>query len=81
VEEGGQGQQPYLIRRRDHRPFAFAGLWSSWRNPEGSLLETFTILTTDANPDIRGLHDRMPVVVGRDDFGLCLIPRSTTPSA
>jgi putative SOS response-associated peptidase YedK len=71
----GKAKQPYFIRRRDHRPFAFAGLWSSWRNPEGSLVETFTILTTESNPDIRGLHDRMPVVVGRDDFGLWLDPK------
>ncbi len=71
----GKAKQPYLIRRRDHHPFAFAGLWSSWRNPEGGLLETFTILTTESNPDIRGLHDRMPVVVGRDDFGLWLDPK------
>jgi putative SOS response-associated peptidase YedK len=71
----GKAKQPYLIRRHDHQPFAFAGLWSSWRNPEGGLLETFTILTTDANGDIRGLHDRMPVVVGREDFGLWLDPK------
>jgi len=71
----GKAKQPYLIRRRDHQPFAFAGLWSSWRNPEGGLVETFTILTTDANGDVRELHDRMPVVVAREDFGLWLDPK------
>jgi putative SOS response-associated peptidase YedK len=71
----GKAKQPYLIRRHDRQPFAFAGLWSSWRNPEGSLVETFTILTTDANTEIRELHDRMPVVVARPDFGLWLDPK------
>jgi len=71
----GKGKQPYLIRRRDHRPFAFAGLWSTWKSPEGGLVETFTILTTDANGVIRELHDRMPVVVDRADFGTWLDPK------
>ena len=77
----GTAKQPYLIRRSDRRPFAFAGLWSSWRDPVAvrsgerpAPLETFTILTTDANELIRPLHDRMPVVVGRGDFDLWLDP-------
>jgi len=71
----GKTKQPYLIRHKDHRPFAFAGLWSIWKNPEGGLVETFTILTTDANGTIQSLHDRMPVVLDRADFGLWLDPK------
>jgi putative SOS response-associated peptidase YedK len=71
----GKAKQPYLIRHRDHMPFAFAGLWSTWRNPEGGLVETYTILTTSANGVIRELHDRMPVVLDRADFGLWLDPK------
>jgi putative SOS response-associated peptidase YedK len=71
----GKGKQPYLIRRRDHRPFAFAGLWSAWRNPVGGLVETFTILTTAANSAIKDLHDRMPVILDRKDFSLWLDPK------
>jgi putative SOS response-associated peptidase YedK len=71
----GKGKQPYLIRHRDHRPFAFAGLWSTWKSPEGPVIETFTILTTDANGAIRELHNRMPVVVDRADFGTWLDPK------
>lgn len=72
----GKGpKQPYLIRRPDRQPFAFAGLWSSWRNPASDHpLETFTILTTDANATMKGLHDRMPVILERSDFGLWLDP-------
>ena len=72
----GKGKQPYFIRRRDHHPFAFAGLWSTWRNPEGGApVETFTVVTTDANGDIRELHDRMPVIVEKEDFGTWLDPK------
>src|ERR1700730_3785715 len=61
----GRKKHPCLIRRHDRHPFAFAGLWSSWRDPEGNELDTFTILTTDANDFIPPLHDRMPVILCR----------------
>jgi len=57
------GKQPYLIRLADDRPFAFAGLWESWRGEDERPIETFTILTTQAAPSIEGLHHRMPCVL------------------
>ena len=72
----GKGKQPYLIRRKDRKPFAFAGLWSTWKDPEREQpVETFTILTTDANGLIRPLHDRMPVILQKDEFDLWLDPK------
>jgi putative SOS response-associated peptidase YedK len=56
-------RQPFHITRADHRPFAFAGLWSSWRAPDGERLRTCTIITTTANPRVAPLHDRMPVIL------------------
>jgi putative SOS response-associated peptidase YedK len=76
----GKLKQPYHIRRKDRQPFAFAGLWERWKNPEGSLLDTFTILTTSANDLLRPLHDRMPVIVDRRDFALWLDPEVTDPA-
>ena len=57
------GKQPYAIARRDGSPLAFAGLWEWWKAPDGSLLRTFTILTTSANTTMRQLHERMPVIL------------------
>jgi putative SOS response-associated peptidase YedK len=58
-------KQPYAITIE--RPvFAFAGLWESWTPPGGAPVETFTILTTDANPAVAAVHDRMPVILPRD---------------
>jgi putative SOS response-associated peptidase YedK len=54
---GNRHKQPYFIRPKGGGLFAFAGLW------EG---ETCTILTTEANDLMRPLHERMPVIVGRD---------------
>ena len=58
------GKQPYRVVRRDRAPFAFAGLWEIWTgHGEGSALETFTIVTTEANDTIAHIHHRMPVML------------------
>ncbi len=72
----GGRKQPYHIRRPDGNPLAFAGLWDRWEGPEGSLL-TCCILTTAANELVKTLHDRMPCVVGPDEFARWLDPSST----
>lgn len=63
------GKQPYFIHRADHSPLVMAGLWETWRAPNGrESLQTFTILTTRANRFLAPLHDRMPVFIDRDRF-------------
>ena len=58
------GKQPWFIRIGDARPFAFAGLWERWKDPaDESLLESCTIVTTDASESIRRIHDRMPAIL------------------
>jgi|SRR3954453_1914538 len=71
----GSAKQPYLFRRRDHGPIAFAGLWDSWRDPHsGKALETFTIITTAANELVRSVHDRMPLILSPASFDVWLAP-------
>jgi len=65
------GGVPHWITRPDHEPFAFAGLWSSWR-PKGASrevepLRSCAIITAAAAGPIRALHDRMPVILDRAD--------------
>ena len=63
------GKQPWFIRRKDARPFAFAGLWERWKDPaNGAPLESCTIVTTDAAESIRKIHERMPVVLAEADW-------------
>jgi putative SOS response-associated peptidase YedK len=82
-EEGGK--QPYWIHRPDGRPFAFAGLWSRWRPRDepagGEKLDTFTILTVDAAPAVRPLHDRMPAILDPADWSAWLDPARDDPAA
>jgi len=59
----GARKQPMHIRLRGARPFVFAGLWDEWRAPEGQRVRTCTIITTQANPLLASIHDRMPVIL------------------
>src|SRR5688572_353235 len=56
-------KQPYAITFPDHPVFGFAGLWERWKPEAGEPIDTFTILTTDANFAIAKVHDRMPAIV------------------
>lgn len=60
---------PYAFAMESGEPYALAGLWERWRAKEGRPLETFTILTTDPNGLMEPVHDRMPVIVERPDYG------------
>lgn len=65
----GEAKQPYRVTLKDGGPFAFAGLWEHWRDPQdGTEIESCTILTTDANGVVAPLHDRMPVIVDPADY-------------
>lgn len=62
------GKQPLYITVPDSPLLALAGLWESWRDPAGLDVRTFTILTTAANDFMLSFHDRMPVILQRDDW-------------
>ena len=72
MEEGKGGQTALSDRHGGRRPYAFAGLWESWSAPDGSDVETCTIVTTDASPTVAEIHNRMPVIVDADDFATWL---------
>ena len=66
------GKQPWAIAREDGQPIAFAGLWEGWRGPDGVVVRSYTIVTTEANATLRPLHERMPVVLEPVDWPLWL---------
>jgi putative SOS response-associated peptidase YedK len=65
-------KQPYAIARENGEVMAFAGLWEGWKAPDGEIVRTFAIITTDANAEMAELHDRMPVIVEQGDWPLWL---------
>jgi putative SOS response-associated peptidase YedK len=69
----GRAKDPYLLKMRDGRTFAFASVWDRWGS-DGAPLEACAILTTAANALVAPIHDRMPVVLHRSDYALWLDP-------
>jgi putative SOS response-associated peptidase YedK len=63
-------RQRWRVSLRDEALFALAGLWEWWKDATtGDWIQTYTVITTDANEAIRPLHDRMPVILERSDEG------------
>ena len=60
------GRRPVRITMASGEPFAFAGLWDTWRDPRGDVIESCTIITTEANDLLQPIHDRMPVILPED---------------
>jgi putative SOS response-associated peptidase YedK len=63
-----QEKHPMCIRMKDETPFAFAGLFSIWKDPEGKEHPTFTIITTEPNELLAPIHNRMPVILPEQHF-------------
>ena len=68
------GKQPYFITAKSKELISLAGLWERWDKGSEQPLETFTILTTEPNPLIAELHNRMPVIIPPQSFGVWLDP-------
>ena len=66
------GKTPFAIARNDGEPVALGGMWEVWRSPGGETLRTFATLTTEANPTLALIQDRMPVIIERTDWPLWL---------
>ncbi|MEP6900995.1 MAG: SOS response-associated peptidase [Actinomycetota bacterium] len=62
-------KQPFYFYLKDKDVFGFAGLWEKWLDKEaGELIETCTIITTEANKVLEPVHDRMPVILKPKDY-------------
>ena len=71
-------KQPFYITTP--ATMAFAGLWERWRDPVGPIVETCSIVTTEASEQLRPIHDRMPVILAAEAFDAWL-DAGTPPSA
>jgi putative SOS response-associated peptidase YedK len=65
-------KQPFCFEVNDGALFAFAGLWDGWKNAEGQWVKTCSILTTVPNAVTSAVHDRMPVILDRENYDLWL---------
>lgn len=75
----GRARDPFLLKMRDGKTFAFAGVWDRWAR-QSERIESCAILTTAANELVTPIHDRMPVILDRAAYDLWLDPE-TKPEA
>lgn len=58
---------PFLFTLKNKSPFTFAGLWEQWRDGEGKIIKSCTLITTTPNSLVSKYHDRMPVIMADDN--------------
>lgn len=81
-EPGGGAKTPFYIRMASEKPFAFAGLWETWRpQDEVEPVLSCSIITCSANEMLRSIHHRMPVILDQDAYDLWLNPVECPPAA
>lgn len=78
-DAGKRTKTPMYIRLKSGAPFAFAGLWETWRSPDGSVLPSCTIITVRPNALLEPIHDRMPVILSPEQYQLWLSPEEQLP--
>ena len=78
---GRKSKQPYFIALADRRPFAFGGLWELWNSPDGSQIYSCTIITTEPNSLMAGIHNRMPLILPPENYPEWLNPNEQRPQA
>ncbi len=66
------GKTPMYIGLASGRPFAMAGLWETWKPPDGEEVRSFTIIVCPANETCRPIHDRMPVILPKEAWAVWL---------
>jgi len=68
-------KRPYYIGLADNQPFCFAGIWDRWQGVvegQAKTIESFAILTTEANPLVAEIHARMPVILPQGNYDVWL---------
>ena len=70
----GKQKIPTYIFLRSRQPFAFAGLWETWKAADGEVVKSCTIITTEPNEFTAPIHSRMPVILSEESEALWLDP-------
>jgi len=69
----GKEKYPHYISLKSDTVFAFAGIWAEWRMGE-EVIRSCCIITTEANPYLQPIHNRMPVILNPEDYSIWLAP-------
>ena len=71
-------KQPFAVALGNRGPMLMAGLYDNWKSPEG-WIRSCTVITTDANELVAGVHNRMPAILAPDDIAPWLGEEPASP--
>jgi putative SOS response-associated peptidase YedK len=74
-------RRPFLLRPSKGGLIAFAAIWERWRDRESGEIDSVAVITCDANATVAPLHDRMPVVLGPEQYEAWLDCKNTDVNA
>lgn len=77
----GKKKKPYRITIQNGKLFTIAGLWESWKAPNGERIESFTLITQPANTMMSSIHDRMPAILLPEQEKLWIDPTLSSKEA
>ncbi|BAN50123.1 SOS response-associated peptidase [Metapseudomonas resinovorans] len=75
--KGRPVHQPYYLHCPDDPVLAMTAMWANWTSPDGRSITSCALLTREAAPGIRAIHQRMPVILPPEQFECWLEPRTT----
>ncbi|MEH7120941.1 SOS response-associated peptidase [Neobacillus vireti] len=78
--QSDQTKTPMRIKLRSNELFAMAGLWEGYKAKDGKTLYSCSVITTGPNELMKGIHDRMPVILNREDEPVWLNPAINDPN-
>ncbi len=80
--KGPKGNKtPFYIHPKNEELFAFAGIWSTWKNEDGHEIKAYSIMTTEPNREMSAIHSREPVMLHREDESSWLNPSNDSQGA
>lgn len=78
-KRNGKEKTPMRIRLKSEELFAMAGIWEQWKSPTGESIFSCSVITTEANSLVKPIHDRMPVILKRENESVWLDRTVTAP--
>lgn len=78
--KAGKVKKPYRIGLKESEIFSFAGLWDTWQDLANNVINSFTIITVEPNQLVAPIHDRMPVILAKEDENRWLNPKEEIPN-
>ncbi len=74
-----KGRIPYFIHPKHRDLYAFAGIWGIWKNEAGQEIKGYSIMTTEPNKEMKAIHNRMPLILHKEDEASWIKPSNDEP--